>query len=154
MGAPEIATKNSQGKVICQVPDVCNTPCGPIMVPVPYQITASFEDSDNVSTSVTVCGDPVFLYDKSTITKVTGDMPGSGNGIKSGTVGDMVKPVASSKTVKVNGKLIVRNNDLCEMNNGNTIGKVVLQSGGPACGVDPDGKPTADTNPPRQKKKE
>lgn len=82
------------------------------------------------NTNVKFGGDPVFVLDQSVITKVKGDEPGTATGVKSGTVGDKVEPIEASKNVKAGGKRIVRHGDKCNMNNGNTIGKVIFNADG------------------------
>lgn len=147
--AKEGARKTSKAKVVCMVPDVCLTPAGPAQVPVPYPIVADFNDSAKTSKNVRFAGDPAFLCDQSTITKVTGDQAGTSKGIVSGTMGDKAEPILGSTSVKVNGKPVIRDGDMFKMNNGNTIGMVVYQTGGaPACSVNAEGKPAEEPNPP------
>jgi len=129
MARYEGARKTGQAIVVCTSPDVCRTPMGDSTPPVPYQITANFSDSASVSPNVRFGGDPVFILDQSIITRVTGDEPGTAGGVKSGTNVNIVEPVEASKNVKVNKKRVVRHNDACKMNNGNTMGRVVYQPG-------------------------
>jgi len=130
MARYEGARKTGQAIVVCTTPDVCKTPMGNSTPPVPYQITANFSDSTSVSPNVRFGGDPAFILDQSIITKVTGDEPGTAGGVKSGTNVNIVEPVEASGTVRVNKKRVVRHNDACRMNNGNTMGRVVYQPGG------------------------
>lgn len=130
MARYEGARKTGQAIVVCTTPDVCKTPMGNSTPPVPYQITANFSDSTSVSPNVRFGGDPAFILDQSIITRVTGDEPGTAGGVKSGTNVNIVEPVEASKNVKANKKRVVRHNDACRMNNGNTMGRVVYQSGG------------------------
>lgn len=130
MARYEGARKTGQAIVVCTSPDVCRTPMGDSTPPVPYQITANFSDSASVSPNVRFGGDPVFILDQSIITRVTGDEPGTAGGVRSGTNVNIVEPVEASKTVRVNKKRVVRHNDACKMNNGNTMGRVVYQPGG------------------------
>lgn len=126
----EGARKTSKALVVSILPDVCLTPIGNIMVPIPYMIVANLEDSISVSKNVRFGGRPVFLLDQSIITKTTGAEAGTGGGVKSGTTGSIVEPIEGSKNVRVNGKRVVRHGDLCKMNNGNTLGRVVFYDDG------------------------
>lgn len=126
----EGARKTGKAIVVCTTPDVCKTPRGPARPPVPYQIVGNFSDSASVIPNVKFKGDPVFVLDQSIITKVKGDEPGSAKGVSSGTVADKVEPIEASKNVKAGGKRIVRHDDKCKMNNGNTEGKVIFNAGG------------------------
>lgn len=128
--AKEGSRKTSKAMVVCTTPDVCKTPMGKTLPPVPYQIVANFQDSSSVSRNVKFGGDPAFILDQSIITKVTGDEPGTGGGVSSGTNVSTVEPIEASRNVKANGKRIVRHDDKCKMNNSNTFGKVVFQTDG------------------------
>ena|GEM_PF-676115 len=124
-------------------PDVCWTPVGSTVVPVPYMITADLSDSLATSPNTRFNGQPVFLHDQSKVSQVTGDEAGTGGGVKSGTYKGIGEPIQGSSTVRANGKPVVRHGDPCKMNTGNTIGRVIYQGPG-------DGAPNADgdTNPP------
>lgn len=127
MAKNEGARKAGKFLVVCLVPDVCKTQVGPAVVPIPYPITSNLSDSMSTSTNVNLGGDPAFILNKSTVSKVTGDEPGLIGGVMSGTNRAKVKPIIGSSSVKINKKPIVRHGDLCDMNNGNTKGKVVFQ---------------------------
>jgi hypothetical protein len=151
MAEREGARKSSVPIVVCTAPDICKTPVGSSTPPLPYQIIANFQDSDAVSPNVRFGGDPAFLLDQSVITRVTGDEPGTAGGVRSGVNKSIAKPMEASKNVRANKKRVVRNNDAFEMNNGNTSGVCIYQSGsGPACAFDSTGKPTKYVNPPTQ----
>ena len=89
-------------------------------------------------------GDPAFILGKSSVTKVTGDEPGTAGGVKSGTNRACVKPTAGSSTVRVNKKQVIRHGDPCDMNNGNTQGKIIYQGASSPKGSNS----KADSNPP------
>lgn len=118
--------------VVCLTPDVCKTPMGASTPPVPYQIVGNFADSASISPNVKFGGDRAFMIDQSIITRVTGDEPGTATGVVSGTVGSIVEPIEASVNVRVNGKRVVRHEDKCKMNSGNTIGRVIFDPGGSA----------------------
>jgi hypothetical protein len=148
MAEREGARKSSVPIVVCTAPDICKTPVGNSTPPIPYQIIANFQDSEAVSSDVRFGGDPAFMLDQSFISQVTGDEPGTAGGVRSGVNKSIAKPVEASSNVRANKRRVVRNNDAFEMNNGNTSGICIYQSGsGPACKIDSKGKPTGDTNP-------
>ena len=121
MASEYIARKTATYRVVCTSPDVCKVPkC----TPVPFNIQEMLSSSTKTSTKTFANGCEIFTYESYT-TKVTGDQPGVKKGIKSGTVGEVARPVEYSYSVYVEGIRIVRVNDACEMNEGNTMGKVV-----------------------------
>ncbi len=113
---PTGARKNSIFIVVNLVPDVCKTPIGASMVPVPYPIMGNLGDSTVVAKHVNFNGDPVYLLSDSIVPRVTGNEPGTGGGIKSGVNKGKVRATGSSKNVKVEGKRVVRHGDEAEMN--------------------------------------
>lgn len=86
------------------------------MIPVPYPVIAKLTDSVKVINSVKANGYPTVVYDESFVVKTLGDQAGVGKGIKSGTVGGKCYPKTHSKSVKANGKYLVRHNDKFWMN--------------------------------------
>lgn len=126
------ARKTGKFIAVNLTPDVCKTPMGSSVVPVPYQIVANLNDSASVSPNVDFTGFPAFIHNKSKVTRVAGDEAGTAGGVKSGTNRSIVEPIEGSTSVYVNKKPVVRNGDKCKMNNGNTIGKFVYQ--GPSSG--------------------
>ena len=113
---PTGARKNSIFMVVSLTPDVCKTPMGPNMVPVPYPIVGDLSNSVEVAKNVRFNGDPVFLLSDSVVTTVTGNEAGTGCGMKSGVNKGKVRATASSKSVRVEKKYVVRHGDECEMN--------------------------------------
>lgn len=113
---PTGARKNSVFMAVSLAPDVCKTPMGPSMVPVPYPIIGDLADSVAVSHSVTFNNDPVFLMSDSVVSKVKGNEPGTGGGMKSGINRGKVRATESSGSVWIENKLVVRHGDECEMN--------------------------------------
>ena len=113
---PTAARKNSIFIAVSLLPDVCKTPVGSAMVPVPYPIVGDLSNSVQVAKHVRFNGDPVFLLSDSLVTTVTGNEPGTGGGIKSGVNRGKVRATSSSKTVRVEKKYVVRHGDECEMN--------------------------------------
>jgi hypothetical protein len=113
---PIAARKCDSFAAISKLPDVCLTPCGNTMVAVPYPIIGLLGTSMATVSNVRANGEPVFVLDASTVPSVTGDEAGVGGGVRSGTHKGGVAAVTSSKTVRANGKYLVRHGDDCEMN--------------------------------------
>lgn len=65
MADQEGARKSGKFIAVSLTPDVCKTPVGGTVVPVPYMIKADLSDSFITSPNVRFGGDPVFLHDKS-----------------------------------------------------------------------------------------
>lgn len=113
---PTGARKNSLFMVVSLVPDVCKTPVGSSMVPVPYPIVGDLANSITLAQHVSFNGDPVYLLSDSVVTTVTGNEPGTGGGMKSGVNKGKVRATGSSKSVRVEKKYVVRHDDTCDMN--------------------------------------
>ena len=145
MSKPIGARKAGTFLAVCQSPDPCKTP--PNNAPVPYYIVAKLDDCLSVSPNVKYGGKPVVLADESSIAHVLGDEAGTGGGVKSGCNRGEVKFIEGDSTVRVNGKRVVREGDEVTMNGGNTKGTVICMPA-PACGVDPQGRPEKDSDPP------
>ena len=128
MASNKGACKESQFLAVCTTPDVCKTPVGNTVVPIPYPITANLNDSMSASSNVNFGGAQAYKHDKSKVSKVTGDEPGTAGGVKSGTNRSIVETVEGSGSFQVNNKPAVRHGDSCKMNNGNTMGKVICQA--------------------------
>lgn len=110
------ARKSSRFYAVSSAPDVCLTPMGAGMVPVPYMLYASFEGSEKVHEGVRFNKRPCFTLDHSLAPKVQGDEPGTGGGVVSGVnVGKVWAPEASTN-VRAEGRRIVRHGDKVWMN--------------------------------------
>jgi len=127
--ANETATKSKRFYCVSLIPDICKTPIGPATPPIPYSIIGEFADATGVSPNVKSLGDPVILFQCSTIPTVKGDEPGTAGGIKSGTFGKCVETKTSSKTLRANGTATVQEGCEVWMNNRNTIGKIYERGG-------------------------
>ncbi|UGX87052.1 DUF4150 domain-containing protein [Phyllobacterium meliloti] len=110
----------SEGIVISKYPDVCRSP----VCPIPYTIVAKQSDDANSCTSVRMTGQRAHNQG-SIITCCTGDEPGTGLGVKSGTVSSVCHRKEHSNTVRFEGKWATRHGDEWWMNNKNTVGKLV-----------------------------
>jgi len=72
MADQEGACKSGEFIVVSLTPDVCWTPVGSTLVPVPYMIQADLSDSLTTSPDTRFGGQPVFCHDQSKISHVTG----------------------------------------------------------------------------------
>lgn len=97
-------------------PDVCLTPCGSSMVPVPYMLYASLEGSLSCIESVNFNNKAAFVYDHSLAPTVQGDEPGIGGGVKSGVNRGKVWADGAALNVRAEGRRVVRAGDSCWMN--------------------------------------
>ena len=115
-------------------PDVCLTPVGSTVIPVPYNNAAVSKDTANGSTSVFVDGNPIMLKD-SIFSKSTGDEAGVAKGVGSGTTGGVAQFTNYSFDVKVEGRNVCRRLDPMTGNNGNTAPAPLMQPNVEAEGV-------------------
>ncbi len=110
------ARKDSQFYAVTTAPDVCLTPVGPGMVPVPYMLYCDFDPSEKCTRTVRFNTKSSYVWDQSLAPNVKGDEPGTGGGVKSGVnVGKVWADEASTK-VRAEGIRIVRHGDRCWMN--------------------------------------
>jgi uncharacterized Zn-binding protein involved in type VI secretion len=152
MAENEGARKSGKFLAVSLTPDVCKTPVGNAVVPVPYPITANLSDSMSTSPNVNFGGDPAFILSKSTVTRVTGDEAGTAGGVKSGVNKAKVKPVKGSSSVRINGTPVIRHGDPCDMNNGNTTGKIIYQGLGKSASKNGSSDPPVEPETPEEKK--
>ncbi|PKB13783.1 HNH/ENDO VII superfamily nuclease [Janthinobacterium sp. 64] len=146
-GTNRIGARRDAGfKAISTAPSINKTPIGPSMVPLPYPTVQDLSNSVGVARSVRFNGEPAYVLHRSTQPKGTGDEPGTGKGVRSGTVNGEVKPVVGSSTVRAEGKYIVRDGDACTMNGGNNPG-IYVTSPAPVCRIS-NGKFIGESNPP------
>jgi hypothetical protein len=111
---------------ICMAfPDVCNTPSGPSMVPVPYPNVAQLADATGTASTVTAGGKAVIVK-SSEIPTSSGDEAGSGGGVTSGTTKGKCTFTSASGTVFAEGTEVVRQFDSTDQNSGNAQGKVMV----------------------------
>ncbi|MBO3275760.1 DUF4150 domain-containing protein [Pseudomonas schmalbachii] len=103
-------------RVISLLPDVCKTPMGSSLPPVPYPVVAEMQNAVAVVPSVRANGEALLVYQHSKIPQTQGDEPGQGKGVKSGTVGANCYPLEHSGSVRAGGKYILRHGDRFWMN--------------------------------------
>ncbi len=116
------ATKKG-GMANITAPDVCKTTVGPAVVPIPYPNIAQLPMAVPTATKVFIDG-ALALTKESKIPSSNGDEAGAsgGGGVVSAKVMGPTQFVMSSQKVKIEGKPAVRLNDLCKLNDGNTVG--------------------------------
>ncbi|HKN02851.1 MAG TPA: PAAR-like domain-containing protein [Buttiauxella sp.] len=122
-----IARQDIQWQVVSTKPDVCKTPMGPAIPPVPYPVTANMAEAVNVVPNVRANGGTLLVLNQSFMPQTKGDEAGIAKGVSSGTVGDICEPLAHSQTVRVGGEPVLRHNDMFWMNARNTTGIIVGQ---------------------------
>lgn len=116
MSAQVAARKEGEWLVVSTNPDVCKTPMGSSMPPVPYNVIAKLEEALQESNDVQFNGGKALMLGQGFVAKTLGDQAGSGTSLVSGTVGANTWFDEHSKTVRVNGRPVVRHGDLCHMN--------------------------------------
>lgn len=121
------ARKQGSFMAISTAPSINKTPIGPSMVPVPYPTVQDLTNSTETAKTVNFNGFPAYLLDCSKQSTCKGDAPGTGKGVRSGTVSGEVKPIQGSRTVRIEGKRVVREGDTCTMNGGNNPGVYVTK---------------------------
>ena len=114
-------TSAGSGAKTISGPDVCLTPAGSSRVPIPYTNVARSANLANGSKSVKIDG-AMGAIDGCCYSTSTGDEPGSGKGVISGTVGDKAEFANCSFDVKIEGKGVCRNDDLMTHNCVNAMG--------------------------------
>lgn len=117
----ELSHKGSGGMVQNTVPDVCLTPAGPTMVPVPYQIVSFSRDLVRGTTTVLADGGHMISNLGSAYATCIGDAPGTGLGVASGTILHEATWITFSPNVFMEGRNACRKTDKMFMNNKNTI---------------------------------
>lgn len=129
----EMSAARANGKnaiVMCLAPDVCKTPVGPSIVPIPYMIISKLSWSQKTARTVLITDEEAFTMD-ARLEKVVGDEPGTAGGVKSGVNRGWCRPISNHGTVFVEGAELVQNNNLYDMNcsgpngPGNTVGRLV-----------------------------
>ena len=115
-----IAHKGSGG-LSTVFPDVCKTPVGSSVVPIPYPNTGFAKDTAKGPTTVTFDGE-MPMVKGAIYTKSIGDEPGKMGGVISGVQKDECEFMMYSFDVKVEGKNICRLGDPLFHNKKNIVG--------------------------------
>ncbi|QEN90081.1 DUF4150 domain-containing protein [Labrys sp. KNU-23] len=115
MTIPVSARKDATNFIASTGPDVCWTPIGDIMVPVPYLSIAFLDDSVRVSTDVEDNSLQDFHLNSRARTS-QGHEPGTGKGVVIPGYLGYAAAVRSSSVIGVNGYSIVRDGDEAMIN--------------------------------------
>lgn len=116
--------------IICLAPDVCLTPVGNLVVPIPYMIVSQLDWAERTVANTQFTGRQAFTMQSRT-NKVTGDEPGTNGGVVSGCNTGWCRPISKKGTVFVGGTELIQNDNLYDMNcngpdgPGNTVGRLV-----------------------------
>lgn len=116
MADERVTAKDDDYVLVCLAPDVCLTPMGNSVVPIPYPITHQMGSAQQCSANVFVNGKPAFRHGLSFVDAVKGDAPGNKGGVVSGVYGKVSHSIAHSPSVFINGLPMVRTGDRVHMN--------------------------------------
>lgn len=125
---------NGQNIIVCLSPDVCMTPIGSAIVPVPYMIMAKLDWSTRTESKITFGGEEAFTMASRT-TKVTGNEAGAAGGVASSVNVGWCRPQSNKSNFFVAGHQVLQDDCLFEMNcagpdgGSNTLGKLVYRDG-------------------------
>lgn len=113
--------QGSGGIVKSTLPDVCKTPSPGGPVPIPYPVIVSLSsDLKDGTTTVKVDGGYSAAIKGSSLSRCTGDEPGTAGGVVSGTQMKEATWLSYSFDVKLDGQNACRLSDKLLMNHGNT----------------------------------
>ncbi len=114
-----------EAKIVYLSPDVCWTPVGSSVVPIPYPVVDKCGHDQNYTPSVRFTRKKAMVM-RSCTTHVHGDRPGVRKGRISGTVGDICEPIGHADQVRAEGSHVIRHLDRFYMNNKNTEGEAIF----------------------------
>lgn len=132
-----VSHKGTSGMEMNSTPDVCKTPVGNAVVPIPYMIVAKSSDLIRGTTTVFADGGNTIDHALSAHARCVGDAPGTLMGVVSGTILHESTWITFSPNVFVQGKNISRLSDKMFMNNKNCISGVGGHYEVPSSVVDP-----------------
>jgi hypothetical protein len=118
----EALRDTDKARVVSLLPDVCLTPRGNMLVPVPYNIHDLVGHDTNFANSVNFTGERAMVF-RSKTEHVHGNEQGTGGGIKSGTTPGQCEPIDHASQLRAEGSWVIRHQDKFWMNNRNTIGE-------------------------------
>jgi len=102
-------------------PDVCLTPIGNAVVPIPYANTGKASDTSKGAKTVKTNGEMPMLKN-ALYSKSSGDAAGSRKGVASGTIKDVCEFMMYSFDVKFEGRNVCRLGDPLWHNKKNILG--------------------------------
>ncbi|MBY5312701.1 DUF4150 domain-containing protein [Rhizobium leguminosarum] len=117
-----------EAKIVSLSPDVCLTPVGSSVVPIPYPIVDYCGHDKDYTPSVRFTGKKAMVM-RSRTTHVHGDAPGTRKGVKSGTVENVCEPIGHADQVRAESSHVIRHLDRFWMNNRNTQGEAIFVRG-------------------------
>lgn len=131
MGVTVSANKRSvvhkgSGGITIIFPDICKTPVGPSIVPIPYPNVAK-SSTTKKGTKKVKCDGKTVDTKKSIFKSSLGDQPGVMKGIISSKVGCKAEFISASGDVKFEGNGVTRALDMMLHNSKNTPPAPVLQ---------------------------
>lgn len=116
-----------EGGLLLSPDDICLTPAGPDIVPVPYPNTGRPELAEPVCETVLICGMPA-LNKSSTIELTDGDEAGVSGGVVSGRIMGPARFIDGSVNVMLQGFPAVCLADPTRQNGDNCLGSCVTPS--------------------------
>lgn len=117
-----------EARIVSLAPDVCWTPVGSSVVPIPYPVVDFCGHDKNYTPSVRFTSKKAMVM-RSCTTHVHGDKPGVKKGVKSGTVESICEPIGHAAHVRAEGSHVIRHLDRFWMNNRNTQGEAIFVRG-------------------------
>ncbi|TAW82249.1 DUF4150 domain-containing protein [Rhizobium ruizarguesonis] len=117
-----------EARVVSLSPDVCLTPIGSSVVPIPYPIVDYCGHDKDYTPSVFFTRKKAMVM-RSRTTHVHGDAPGTKKGVKSGTVENVCEPIGHADQVRAEGSHVIRHLDRFWMNDRNTQGEAIFVRG-------------------------
>jgi hypothetical protein len=104
--------------------DICKTPFGPSVVPIPYPNIGVLAIAQPTSVKMLIQGAPVLtVRAKGAIS--CGDEAGEGGGVISGSVSGEFKPSGSNKAITIEGDAVTDCTTMFTTNAGNAIAAVL-----------------------------
>lgn len=114
-----------EARIVSLAPDVCLTPVGSSVVPIPYPVVDFCGHDRNYTPSVRFTGKKAMVM-RSCTTHVHGDAPGVRKGVRSGTVESICEPIGHAAEVRAESSHVIRHLDRFWMNNRNTQGEAIF----------------------------
>jgi len=117
-----------EARIVSLVPDICLTPVGSSVVPIPYPVVDFCGHDKNYTPSVRFTRKKAMVM-RACTTHVHGDAPGVRKGVKSGTVESICEPIGHADHVRAEGSHVIRHLDRFYMNSRNTEGEAIFVRG-------------------------
>jgi hypothetical protein len=114
-----------EARIVSLSPDVCLTPVGSSVVPIPYPVVDYCGHDRDYTPSVRFTGKKAMVM-RSCTTHVHGDKPGTRKGVKSSTVEDICEPIGHADDLRAEGSHVIRHLDRFWMNKRNTQGEAIF----------------------------